>query len=131
MFEIELIIYIKMDLALNNLQRLICHKTQQTNQLIYNLRWTRPLNRFEDCRLTKQTLFSKLRQRSRISGRSKVGYMNIIKGNLEIMNIPLDNWQYLFRNKIKKMEKSEGYHHRIQWTAISTSVIAVSLRYQK
>ena len=30
MFEIELIIYIKMDLALNNLQRLICHKTQQT-----------------------------------------------------------------------------------------------------
>ena len=24
-FEIELIIYIKMDLALNNLQRLICH----------------------------------------------------------------------------------------------------------
>ena len=23
-------IYIKMDLALNNLQRLICHKTQQT-----------------------------------------------------------------------------------------------------
>ena len=31
MFEIELIIYIKMDLALNNLQRLICHKTQPTN----------------------------------------------------------------------------------------------------
>ena len=30
MFEIELIIYIKMDLALNNLQRLICHKTQPT-----------------------------------------------------------------------------------------------------
>ena len=25
-----MIIYIKMDLALNNLQRLICHKTQQT-----------------------------------------------------------------------------------------------------
>ena len=32
----EQIIYIKMDLALNNLQRLICHKTQQTkpNQTI-------------------------------------------------------------------------------------------------
>ena len=29
-FEIELIIYIKMNLALNNLQRLIRHKTQQT-----------------------------------------------------------------------------------------------------
>ena len=27
----ELIIYIKMDLALNNQQRLICHKTQPTN----------------------------------------------------------------------------------------------------
>ena len=33
-FEIELIIYIKMDLALNNLQRLTCHKTQPTNQPI-------------------------------------------------------------------------------------------------
>ena len=30
LFEIELI-GIKMDLALNNLQRLICHKTQPTN----------------------------------------------------------------------------------------------------
>ena len=30
LFEIELISYIKMDLALNNLKRLICHKTQQT-----------------------------------------------------------------------------------------------------
>ena len=34
LFEIKLISYIKMDLALNNLQRLICHKTQQTNQSI-------------------------------------------------------------------------------------------------
>ena len=33
MFEIEHIISIKMDLALNKLQRLICHKTQTTNQL--------------------------------------------------------------------------------------------------
>ena len=32
-FEIELIIYIKMDLALKNLQMLICHKNNQpTNQ---------------------------------------------------------------------------------------------------
>ena len=30
--KIELIIYIKIDLALNNLERLICHKTQPTNQ---------------------------------------------------------------------------------------------------
>ena len=33
LFEIELIICIKMDLALNNLQRLICHKTLPTNQV--------------------------------------------------------------------------------------------------
>ena len=32
LFEIELIICIKMDLTLNNLQLLICHKTQTTNQ---------------------------------------------------------------------------------------------------
>ena len=32
LFEIELIIYINMDLVLNNLQRLICHKSQPTNQ---------------------------------------------------------------------------------------------------
>ena len=31
----EQIIYIKMDFALNNLQRLICHKTKQTNQQIF------------------------------------------------------------------------------------------------
>ena len=31
MFEKELIIWMKMDLALNNLQGLICHKTQTTN----------------------------------------------------------------------------------------------------
>ena len=30
LFEIELIIYVKMDLVLNNLQRLICHKIQPT-----------------------------------------------------------------------------------------------------
>ena len=30
-FEIELIYCIKMDLALNNLQRCICHKNQSTN----------------------------------------------------------------------------------------------------
>ena len=28
LFEIELIIYIKMDSALNNLHRLMCHKTK-------------------------------------------------------------------------------------------------------
>ena len=33
----KLIIYIKMDLAINNLQKLICHKTQETNQPIINI----------------------------------------------------------------------------------------------
>ena len=32
LFEIELTICIKMDLALNNQQMLICHKTQISNQ---------------------------------------------------------------------------------------------------
>ena len=32
LFEIELIICIKMDSALNNLQWLICHENQTTNQ---------------------------------------------------------------------------------------------------
>ena len=31
LFSIEQIIFIKMVLPLNNLQRLICHKTKQTN----------------------------------------------------------------------------------------------------
>ena len=35
-YEIELIICIKMDLALNNLQRLICHKTQIPKQQVLN-----------------------------------------------------------------------------------------------
>ena len=32
LFDVELIIYIKMDLTLNNLLGLICHKIQPTNQ---------------------------------------------------------------------------------------------------
>ena len=39
LFEIEQFICIKMDLALNNLQRLVCHKIQPTNQLEMNNRW--------------------------------------------------------------------------------------------
>ena len=33
LFSIEQVLYIKMDLALNNLQRLICHKTKQTKPI--------------------------------------------------------------------------------------------------
>ena len=40
LFSIEQIIYIKMDLALNNLQRLICHKTKQTKpELLHITAW--------------------------------------------------------------------------------------------
>ena len=34
LFEIELFICMEMNLALNNLQKLICHKTQTNNQTI-------------------------------------------------------------------------------------------------
>ena len=34
LFEMKPVINIKMDLALNNLQMLICHKTQQINRRI-------------------------------------------------------------------------------------------------
>ena len=37
-----------MDLVLNNLQRLICHKTQQTNQNIYGER-DEMINRVSKC----------------------------------------------------------------------------------
>ncbi len=40
LFEIEPIICIKMDLALNNLQRLICHKTQTTTTTEQNFEET-------------------------------------------------------------------------------------------
>ena len=39
LFEIQLFIYIKIDLTLNNLQKLICHKTQTNNRLWVN-KWT-------------------------------------------------------------------------------------------
>ena len=40
LFEIELIIYIKMDLALNNLQRLYATKPKQpTNMNKYGIKW--------------------------------------------------------------------------------------------
>ena len=41
MFEIELFIFMKMDLALNNLQRLICHKPKETN-----IKFTTPSSKY-------------------------------------------------------------------------------------
>ena len=40
LFEIELFMCIKMDLALNNLQRSICHKTQtnKTTNMLYSIK---------------------------------------------------------------------------------------------
>ena len=37
LFEMELFICIKVDLALNNLQGLICHKNQTNNNIGWNL----------------------------------------------------------------------------------------------
>ena len=37
LFEIEMFIYIKMDLALYNLQRLICHKTETKKKILIGL----------------------------------------------------------------------------------------------
>ena len=45
-------ICIKMDLALNNLQRLICHKTQTNNQLKFNV----PALLIEKIKLLNQVL---------------------------------------------------------------------------
>ena len=39
--SIEQIIYLKMDLALNNLQSLICHKTNKPNQTLIEVRHLR------------------------------------------------------------------------------------------
>ncbi len=43
LFEIELIICIKMDLVLNGQQRLICHKTQTTNIKCFGGNWCQSL----------------------------------------------------------------------------------------
>ena len=43
LFEIELFICIKMDFALNNLQGLICHKTQTNKQIVFFLSSLNPL----------------------------------------------------------------------------------------
>ena len=64
--------YIKMDLALNNLQRLICYKTQQTKQNktkltdnleIRLLRWIRIKGVYEQCRLFSAIHISKAKMR--------------------------------------------------------------------
>ena len=38
-----------MDLALNSLQRLICHKTKPTNQLIFNVAQSVGIVEYSDC----------------------------------------------------------------------------------
>ena len=50
MFEIELIICLKIDLALNNLQKLICHKAQTTKQPINSIELDKA-NTWEDIKL--------------------------------------------------------------------------------
>ncbi len=56
LFEIELIIYIKMDLALNNLQRLICRKTQ-TNYWSGNFVFKSDVLCFQMCRIKAERMY--------------------------------------------------------------------------
>ena len=64
-------VFIKMDLALNNLQRLICHKTQTTNQLFSFVLLILVLHGF-DCSSLLQVICKKAkREREREGGRER------------------------------------------------------------
>ena len=56
-----------------------------------NLRWAGHLNRLEDSRQSKQILNSQLREESCKTGRLKLRHEDIIKRNLGLINIPLNN----------------------------------------
>ena len=79
-----------------------------------NLRWACHLNRLEDRILPKQILYSQLREGSHKTGKPKLGYKDIIKRNPGVMSIPLDNWQYLSKNK--KMEEKNWQNVIIKYT---------------
>ena len=83
MFEIEKIISMKMDLALNNLQRLINHKTQTTNQ---------PTNQNQQCALSAKLGIQKVKSSSKkgYSGyNTKMHLMNIWGEWRMITSLPL------------------------------------------
>ena len=61
----------------------------------HNLRWAGHLNRLENSRLLKQIL----REGSLKTGRLKLRHKDIIKRNMGVRNIALDNWQYLSKNR--------------------------------
>ena len=56
-----------------------------------NLRLAGHLNRLEDSRLSKQILYSQLRERSYKTRRPKFRHKYIIKRNRRVMNNPFDN----------------------------------------
>ena len=89
-----------------------------------NLKWGGQLNRLEDSRLPKQMLYSQLREGSCKTSWPKLRYKHIIKRNLEVMNIPLDNWQYRSKNWKKWRKKSTG-HHRILWIWYDLSMLEI------
>ena len=64
-----------------------------------NLKWVGHLNWLKDSRLPKQILYSQLREGSCKTDRPKFRHKEIIKRNLGVMNIYLDNWQYLSKGR--------------------------------
>ena len=57
------------------------------------------LNRLEDSRLPKQILDLQLAEGSRKTSKLNLGYKDILKRNMGLLNIPLDKWQYLSTNR--------------------------------
>ena len=70
------------------------------------------MNRLEDSGIPKSILYYQLRKGSRKTGRPKFRLKNIIKRKVEIMNIPLSNWQCLSQNR-KQLRKKSAVSHTI------------------
>ena len=73
------------------------------------------LNKFEDSRLPEQILHSQLSEESRKIGKPKLRYKDIIKRNLGVRKIPLDNWQWLSKNRKNWRKTSARHNHWIRW----------------
>ena len=90
-----------------NISQFIQEKSKFTG--IYDIlahhsqRWVSHLNRLEDNRVPKQILYL-----SHKTGRPKNRYKDIIKRNLEVINIPLENWQYMSKNWSQKISRASS-----------------------
>ena len=74
-----MIIFIKIDLALNNQQRLICHKTQTTNQPIKELTEQIPLTLLQ----FKEHVFDKIWNVEFIISSGRIGCVNYSAANFD------------------------------------------------